>query len=260
MIKVNNEGTNSNFLSKLFLCLPAPPLLSRPLPPPAGIVGMCSVPAVAIRRSRCQASSCSSPVVCVGRVSATCRLPRRLWRSSWTNPSRPAPTDPIQPPAHGQLLRTHRTRWRRSRDCFVGVKSLLSHPKGNHVYMERYGTHRKSSREERRLSTFRWRLQKRHFAIESLSSFAMKLVLYLLHRGKVFSPTASGRCASMVRKNRISSLVISQRSDYQWRSWGRHRVKGASGTSPQDPSFVFEFSSLSFNNLLCRNLLFFLSF
>lgn len=33
-------------------------------------------------------------------------------------------------------------------------------------------------------------------------------------------------------------------------------MKGASGTSPQDSSFVFEFSSLSFNNLLCGNLLF----
>lgn len=172
---------------------------------------MCSVPAVAIRRSRCQASSCSSPLVCVGRVSATCRLLRRLWRSSWTNPSRPAPTDPIQPPAHGQLLRTHRTRWRRSRDCFVGVKSLFSHPKGNHVYMERCGTHRKSSREERRLSTFRWRLQKRHFAIESLSSFAMKLVLYLLHRGKVFHQRPAD--GALLRCARVGFLPSSSHKD-----------------------------------------------
>lgn len=95
------KGTNSNLFfffsfETFFLWLPtlSLSLLSRPPPPPAGIVGMCSVPAVAIRRSRCQASSCSSPVVCVGRVSATWRFPHQLWRWSWTNPSRPAPTDP----------------------------------------------------------------------------------------------------------------------------------------------------------------------
>lgn len=35
----------------------------------------------------------------------------------------------------------------------------------------------------------------RRDVLRSKASFAMKLVLYLLHRGKVFSPTASGRCA-----------------------------------------------------------------
>lgn len=46
----------------------------------AGIVGMCFVPAVAIRRFRCQASSCLNPAVCASCVSATCRSQRRLWR------------------------------------------------------------------------------------------------------------------------------------------------------------------------------------
>ena len=60
---------------------------------PAGTAVTCSVPAAVTRRSQCQASSCSSPAASVRPATAACSSARLPWTWSWTNPSRPAPTE-----------------------------------------------------------------------------------------------------------------------------------------------------------------------
>lgn len=60
---------------------------------PAGTAVTCSVPAVATRRSQCQASSCSSPAASVRPATAASSSAQLPWTWSWRNPSRPAPTE-----------------------------------------------------------------------------------------------------------------------------------------------------------------------